>query len=114
MSFVFEMWYVQFLRFLLSVTSRWRRDKAVGLEKGLLLRFLQFKQFQYWERCLEVYILAREEGEIACIAEVIFGRHVGAHANGHQHGVAILSYIFAINLGEKFRQITQERCVIQT
>ena len=70
-SFAFEIWHVEFLRFPPCVTSRWHREKAVVLEKkGLLLRFFQLKQFKYWERCLCVYVLARKEREIAFIAEV--------------------------------------------
>lgn len=32
-----------------------------ALKKGLLHRFLKFKHFKYWERCLCVYILSRKE-----------------------------------------------------
>ena len=86
------------------MVSPWRRDKLSSLKKGLLLGFLQFKQFKYWKRCLCV----RSE---SLLFSLISDRHVGAHANGHQHGVSIMS---SINLCEMFRQITQERCVVQT
>ena len=71
------------------------RDTAMAPEqsccpwkKGLLLRFLQLKQFKYWEICLCVCVLACKERAIAFIAEgecqrfsSISGRYVGAHAN---------------------------------
>ena len=60
--FSFEIWHAEFLRFPPCVTSRWRRDKAVVLEKkDLLLIVLQFKQLKYWERYALMYYLARKE-----------------------------------------------------
>ena len=70
-SFAFEIWHVDFLRFPPGVTSRWRRDQAAFLEKMVFcLDFLQFKQFKFWERRLCVQILAHRERAIAFLAEV--------------------------------------------
>ena len=60
-SFAFEIWHVEFLRYPPCVASRWRREKAVVLEKKSLLRFLQLKHFKYWGRCLCVYVIARNK-----------------------------------------------------
>ena len=42
---------------------------------------------------------------------VVSGRHVGAHTNGHQHGVSIQ---ISVNLGKKFLRISRIRKISVT
>ena len=84
-------------------------------KRGLLLRFLQLKQFKYWERCLCVYVLARKETAIAFIAEVstrCFLWFLAAMMVPMQMGTS--SILSSKNLREMFWQITQQRYVVQT
>ena len=42
---------------------------------------------------------------------LVSNRHVGAHTDGHQHGVSIQ---ISINLGKKFIRISRERKIVVT
>ena len=104
--------YAWISKLLLDAAFAWRpswlkSDLFRDLFRGIWLaeQFLYWKKVLFWcfwvPREINLWFSSKTQWQMFLL---VSGRHVGAHPDGHQHGVSIQ---ISINLGKKFLRISR-------